>query len=64
MLVGGLVGLGVSQMQKSKSTTGISTQGNESNIQEKIEQLAALKEQGLLSEEEFEQKKQDLLSRL
>jgi uncharacterized membrane protein len=35
-----------------------------SNIQQKIEQLANLKEQGHISEEEYEQKKKQLLDEL
>ncbi len=34
------------------------------NIQQKIEQLSNLKEQGLISEEEYEQKKKQLLGNL
>ena len=34
------------------------------NIQQKIEQLANLKDQGLISEEEYEQKKKQLLDNL
>jgi len=34
------------------------------NIQQKIEQLASLKDQALISEEEYEQKKKQLLERV
>ena len=60
--------------QKSVSTiaqTSTDTQSHQTattskvdSIPKQIEQLAKLKEQGILSETEFEEKKKDLLSRL
>lgn len=40
------------------------TNSNDSNIIEQIEKLAALREKGIITEIEFENKKSDLLSRL
>lgn len=55
MFVGGLVAFVTAKFSKKTYKQG---------IPEQIEQLSKLKEQGIISESEFEKKKQELLARL
>lgn len=52
--------------ESAKNSASLNNQGNvqQPDVFDQIEKLAALKEQGILSEEEFQQKKTELLSKL
>ncbi len=49
---------------KNQATNHNNSSSNGNDIIEKIENLSALKEKGIISEEEFQQKKAELLSKL
>ena len=50
------------QMQAAQATTSQS-QGPKKDVVQELEKLANLKQQGILSEEEFQQMKQDLIKK-
>lgn len=54
----------LTKVDQSRRGTAVSRESQPIGIPEQISQLAALRDQGILSPEEFETKKRDLLSRM
>ena len=65
IFVGALFGFQSGKTEQQTSSSNVQEEtSTKASIPEQIEQLSKLKEQGVLSEAEFEEKKKELLSRM
>lgn len=60
-IIGGVVGIGLAHLSRVAKREG--QQRNKEDIAEQLKKLATLREQNLLTEEEFQAKKSELLNR-